>query len=419
MNTNQPHPFNCLNTRNTHQYTQADLNNLCADLKTRMKQLDELIARNTTNNSRIDNLPDDVKAELEVRSTKITELTGQIEEIQQKMIDGVNNRSLDAETTANVLIRNKTILDQANAIMNARGKFRFEDVNARNIVTLEGIGGQAAQFAQNDLSRTVERPLNLLDVIAFIPVNGEYVPLFRESAYEIMADVVEESKQKPESNLEFGIFDLKTGTIAHWIKVSKQLIADMPTLAAYIEGRLAYGVRLKLEYKIVNGDTNKKAARSFIGLLEDKQSLTITAEKTDTNIDVFSRAKAKACASGILPEAYVLNPEDWGTTERIKGSDGHYLFGAPGSAVQPVVWGLPVILSGAVPVGKYWCGNLTLGVAAYTREDVSVELSTEDSDNFTKNLCTILAEMRAASGVVLPDACVSGDLPNTSSPKGP
>ena len=414
MNIKHIHPFSVLNTRNTHQYTQSELNNLCADLKTRMKQLDELIARNTANSSRVENLPDDVKAELESRSQEITKLTGQIEEIQQKMIDGVNNRSLDVETTANILIRNKNILDQATAIKNSRGKFQFKDVKARNIVTLAGIGGQAAQFANNDISaRNVERPLNLLDMVSFLPVEGEYVPLFRESAYTIMADVVEEAQEKPESDLEFGIVDLKTGTIAHWIKVSIQLLNDMPALAAYMEGRLAYGVRLKLEYKIINGDTKKTGARSFIGLLESNQSLSVTNEKGDTNIDVFSRAKATACASGILPEAIVLNPEDWGKTERIKGSDGHYLFGAPGSAVQPVVWGLPVVLSGAMPVGKYWCGNITIGVSAHMLEDVTVELSTEDGDNFTKNLCTIRAEARAACGVALPDACVAGDLPKT------
>lgn len=398
---------------NEDAYEQA-----CKELKTRMAKLDELTARYNDGLKKIENLPDNIKQELESRAKDIKDQAAEIEELQQKLVDGVHSRSANPDTVAAVLIRNKDIVDQAQTIQRAKGKFQFDDLKARNVVTLAGIGGKDAQLAQNDLARTVERPLNLLDLISFTPVTNEYVPLFRESAYDIMADLVEEGADKPESNLKFGVTDLKTGTIAHWIKVSIQLINDMPALAAYIEGRLAYGVRLKLEAKIVTGDTVKTGARSFVGLLEDGEHASITVQKEDTAIDVISRAKYKASAGGVLSEYILLNPEDWGSVERIKGADGHYIFGAPGAAVQPVLWGLPVILSAAIPVGKYWVGNITLGLAAYTREDVSVELSTEDGNNFTKNLCTIRAEMRAASGVAIPDACVAGDLPTVSSKTG-
>lgn len=412
----QQSPFIGLQTRdkaNAEDYTEA-----CKELKTRMTKLDDLVTRYNDGLKKIENLPDNVKQELETRAKAVQDLTAEIEELQQKLVDGVHSRGANPDTVAAVLIRNKTIVDQAQTIQRSKGKFQFEDLKARNVVTLAGIGGKDAQLAQNDLARTVERPLNLLDLISFTPVTNEFVPLFRESAYDIMADIVAEGEAKPESNLQFGVTDLKTGTIAHWIKVSIQLINDMPALAAYIEGRLAYGVRLKLEAKIVTGDGKASGARSFVGLLETGEHLSITAESTDTAIDVLSRAKYKASAAGVLSEYILLNPEAWGNIERIKGSDGHYIFGAPGAAVQPVLWGLPVILSAAIPVGKYWVGNITLGLAAYTREDVSVELSTEDGDNFTKNLCTVRAEMRAASGVAIPDACVAGDLPTQTTVSG-
>ena len=126
---------------------------------------------------------------------------------------------------------------------------------------------------------------------------------------------------------------------------------------------------------------------------------------------MISRAKYKAGSTGLLPEAVILNPEDWGKIERLKGEDGHYIFGSPGAAVQPVLWGLPVVLSAAMTLGKYWVGNISLGIAGFIREDVAVELSTEDKDNFRKNLGTLRAEMRACCGVQIPDACVAGDLP--------
>lgn len=69
-----------------------------------------------------------------------------------------------------------------------------------------------------------------------------------------------------------------------------------------------------------------------------------------------------------------------------------------------------------MPEGKYWVGNLALGFDGLIREDVNITVSTEDGNNITKNLVTILAEMRAAGAVVLPEACVAGDLPEVVAP---
>ncbi|EHU1962707.1 phage major capsid protein [Acinetobacter baumannii] len=407
-------PFNVLMARDASA-SLTQIEEMAKQLNARMTTLDSLITRYQDGLKKVEGIPDNIKEDLEARAKEVNKLAGELSELQQKLVDGVNERGIDPNSVASVLIRNKAILDQASSIQRSKGKFQFNDLNARNIVTLTGLGA-TAQFAANDLGRTVERALTLLDWISFTPVTAELVPLLRESAYEIMADLVPEGQTKPESNLTFGVVDLKVGTIAHWIKISIQLISDMPTLAAYIEGRLAYGVRLKLEAKIVVGDGVTSGARSFIGLIETNQFEVITPGADDTAIDVINRAKYKAASTGLLPEAIILNPEDWGAIERIKGTDGHYIFGSPGAAVQPVLWGLPVILSAAMTSGKYWVGNLTLGVSAFIREDVAVELSTEDGDNFVKNLCTVRAEMRACCGVAIPDACAGGDLPATATP---
>ncbi len=43
-------------------------------------------------------------------------------------------------------------------------------------------------------------------------------------------------------------------------------------------------------------------------------------------------------------------------------------------------------------------------------QDVDTQVSLEDGDNFIKNLATVRSEMRAAGGVIIPDANVAGDL---------
>lgn len=146
-----------------------------------------------------------------------------------KTFTSVNKSEQDS--VAAILIRNKDIADQAAAILKARGKFTIDGVQARNIVTLGSLPANT-QFSSGTVT-TATRALALLDLISFTPISEKMIPLFRESAYDIMADLVDEAAEKPESDIEFGVIDLAVGTIAHWIRVSNQLLSDMPTLASY------------------------------------------------------------------------------------------------------------------------------------------------------------------------------------------
>ena len=383
--------------------TPDDLTKLAQELKTRMASLDSLIAKHkdTLENGK---LPDELRKKLEDDSKVITDLSARFSEIEQKLVDQVRSGDANLNDVGSIFARNTEISKQAAAIRARKGRMQIEGIQARNIVTISGMG-PTATLAMLDVQRTQaqEQKLALLDLIVWMPITENLVPLLRESAYDIMADEVAEGAEKPESNITFGVEDITISVIAHWVRVTKQLLDDMPALASYIEGRLAYGVRLKLEAKVINGVTT-----SFSGLMKVGNSLVAVPQTLA--IDTINTAKYKVWGSGITPEAVLLNPVDWGNIEREKTDDGHYLFGTPGAMVQPVIWGLPVVLSSAMPAGKFWLGNLTLGVTGYVRQEVAVELSTEDRDNFVKNLVTIRAEMRAGFGVAIPDAMVTGNL---------
>lgn len=381
--------------------TPDDLTKLAQELKTRMASLDALIAKHkdTLENGK---LPDELRKKLEDDSKVITDLSARFSEIEQKLVEQVQHRQVDINTVGSVLARNTELRKQIDVIKARRGRVNIEGIQARNIVSISGIGTNAS-LATIDVQRTQEQKLALLDLITWMPVTSDLVPLLRESAYDIMADEVAEGDDKPESDLEFGVVDITISVVAHWIRITKQLLDDMPALASYIEGRLAYGVRLKLEAKVINGTTT-----SFDGLMKAGNSLVAIPEALA--IDTVNSAKYQVWGSGVMPEAVLLNPVDWGKIEREKTDDGHYIYGSPGAVVQPVLWGLPVILSAAQTEGKFWLGNLTLGVTGYVREEVMVEASTEDGDNFRKNLVTLRAEMRAGFGVAIPDAMVTGDL---------
>ena len=390
-----------------------DLDQLSTELQARLKKLDEMIEERQ---QRLTSMTAEEKTELEKRSKEIADMAASIDQLKTDLVNQAKTRNKEeSDNIASILIRNTESIEIAKTMLDKRQKntsVTFDGVKARNIVTLGSLGANY-QYAQTDLNRVPFQPLTIVDLITWAPLTNDIVTLLRETAWDLMADIVAEGAEKPESNLEFGPLVLNVGVIAHWIKVSNQVLADMPMLASYIESRLAYGIRYKLEYFVVNGHIPASGQpKNFSGLMEAGNYDTVVAEVGDTPLDVLNKAKYKAALSFVQPECFVLNPQDWGDIERIKGSDGHYIIGVPtGTGIQAFLWGLPVRFSPVQAIGKFWCGNLSIGFDGYIREDIDTQVSLEDGDNFRKNLATVRSEMRAAGGVIIPDANVAGNLP--------
>src|SRR5262249_1839292 len=89
----------------------------------------------------------------------------------------------------------------------------------------------------------------------------------------------------------------------------------------------------------------------------------------------------------------VLHPSDLTEMRLLKDDNGEYIMGPPGDAVAPRLFGLPVVATKAMTAGNFLVGNFQQATL-YDRMEANVAVSTEDSDNFRKNLVTLLAEER-------------------------
>ena len=84
------------------------------------------------------------------------------------------------------------------------------------------------------------------------------------------------------------------------------------------------------------------------------------------------------------------------------------MIGNPQGALAPTLWSLPIVATQAISQGNFLTGAFRLGAQIFDRWDARVEVSTEDDQNFRKNLVTILAEERLALAVYRPEAFVKG-----------
>jgi HK97 family phage major capsid protein len=260
------------------------------------------------------------------------------------------------------------------------------------------------------------RRLTIRDLLNVVPTSSNAIQYVRETGYTNNADVVAENPTglKPESNLTFEADQAAVTTIAHWIHASRQVLADIPTLRGYIDGRLRYGLKLKEETQLLKGSG---VGLNIDGLYTQARAYAnpgVTVQN-ETRIDRLRLAllQAEAWADGI-----VISPLDWAAIELQKTDDNAYLFANPRGITTPALWGRNVVPTQSMGGGEFLVGAFGGGIAAelHDREDVNVMVATQDDRDFVKNMVKILMEERLALTVYRPEAFVKGTMTDLDTP---
>lgn len=260
------------------------------------------------------------------------------------------------------------------------------------------------------------RALRLMDVVPMGTTNSNQVHYTREASWTNAAAETAEAAQKPEATLTFEGVDTPVRTIAHFLKVSKQVLDDAPALQSYIDRRLRHGVNNRLEAQIVAGNGTSP---NISGMATTGNHTDLTVVTADNAFDALNRAKYQVIAADYTPDVVLMNPADWGALERTKtgiSGDASYLAGGDAAisylanGIQPLLWGLPVIMSNNVTSGKFFTLS-TDAIMFWQRQGTVVEIFDQNEDDVEKNLLTIRAEMRGAFTVFRPAALIYGDVP--------
>lgn len=235
--------------------------------------------------------------------------------------------------------------------------------------------------------------------------NIEYV---KETGFTNNASPVTETTAKPYSELTFNMANAPVRTIAHLFKASRQILDDAVGLQSYIDGRARYGLQFKEETQLLKGDGT---GQNILGVQPQATAFAPAFVPQDaTPIDRLRLAILQVVLAEYPATGFVLNPVDWAGIELTKDNEGRYIIANPQGAIQPTLWNLPVVETQAQTLGTFLTGAFSMAAQIFDRMEIEVLLSTENVDDFEKNMVSIRAEERLGLAVYRPEAFVTGTV---------
>lgn len=363
------------------------------------------------------NLSNEASKKVDELMLSMTPLQSQIREIEQAMAErSQQSQASNAKMSLVDFARNNEDFKSQVSNMVGRGYNGTAKLDINNAVT--SIGDKDANLVGTQrvagIISPAQQKLTIRDLLQWGQTASNAIEFARETGFTNSADFVKEnpSVSKPKSEITFELDTAKVQTLAHWIPASKQVLDDINILTSYLGNRLMYGLKQKEEQALLFGDGTGVTIEG-ISTQASEFSNTVFGELLDTNsteIDKLRVALLQAEVSGYSADALVLNLVDWAKIELTKDKNNNYLFGNPHGITTPAIWGRPVVSTNSITKGDFLVGAFGLGAMGWDRELASVMVSTEDRDNFVKNMVTILVEERLGLTVFRPDAFVKGKL---------
>lgn len=351
----------------------------------------------------VDKLLTDLNTQRDLQNQLATQL-GEAEQMFARL--GNNGGQAPARNRAgDLVIANESMIEFSKNVSAGR---RLAIDMPRNALT---------SFAVNPVDGTTKvitnpnQRLTVRDLLAPGDTESNAVAYLRELLFTNSAAPVAENTTKPYSEITFEEVLSGVKTIAHLMKVAKQTLDDLPQLRSIINGRLLNGLKRVEDTQLLFGSG---AGNNLHGIYTQATAFANPSTKTtpSNSLDVMRLAMLQVTLAELSATGHVMHDIDWTDIELIKDANTKgYLFSNPFGTLEARLWGLPVAQTNqAGMLGNFLTGSFADAAQIFDREDANVVVSTENADDFEKNMVSIRAEERLALAVYRPQAFVKGSL---------
>lgn len=236
----------------------------------------------------------------------------------------------------------------------------------------------------------------LLDLVPIIPINQASDVYMEETTFTNNAVEKTEVAAAGEAALALAQRTVTIERLPVFLPVSDVQLEDEPGARAYIDARLPFMLRKRLESQMIAGDGVSPNIKGYFNV----SGIQSQAMGADPVFDAIFKAMTKIEVTGDAdPEAVAMHPNDWQNIRLQRTVDGIYILGNPDATADKRLFGLPVVTSTAVTENTALVGAFGGYSALRMRSGIEVKISDSHDDYFVKGIQAIRATMRVALSV--------------------
>ncbi len=311
----------------------------------------------------------------------------------QAFIDHIINSKLDIQAYQKSRNMGRVQLEVPMLVQKLPATMSTSNVDA---VGTDSIPFELADF-EFGLTRIARRQPFLMQLANTSPISTMYAQWAEQENPDGAATAVTQGSSKPQVDFDWIEKSQKVEKIAAYIKITKEMLADLPGVRNEIDTELQELVMLKADDDLwdANGTTpNIKGITQFA----TSYSAPVGLIDIDNNYDVLRAGVAQVVLQKFMPNYIVMHPTDVAALDMIKdGGTGAYVLPPFKAANGQAIAGVPIVENLGVDQGSFLVGDFTKW-RVRIREGFNIDMG-YDGNDFTKNLITILGEIRLVSYV--------------------
>lgn len=250
------------------------------------------------------------------------------------------------------------------------------------------------------ISQFPTRPIAVIDQIPQGTTNQIAVVYMEETTYTNAAVETAESGSYAQAAIQFTQRTATVRKIAVYVPITDELMEDAEQAESYVNNRLQFMVRQRLDSQIINGNGSGVNLQGIIGAANVQNQ----PRGTDSNADAIHKGITLVRSVGFAePTACIIHPTNWETVHLMKTSTGEYIYGAPWQDGPGTMWGLPVVPTTAIASGTSLVGAFRPHCEFTLKRDLMISVGYVN-DDFIKGQLSIRVDMRGALPIYRPSA---------------
>lgn len=279
------------------------------------------------------------------------------------------------------------------------------DIHLKTLMST-GAGWDPEEFRTGKVVEFATRPIQVADLIPQTETSQSAVQYMEETTFTNNAAEVNESTQStpgtyPESALALTEQSSLVRKIAVFLPMTDEQLEDEPQARGYVENRLPFMIRQRLDSQILVGNGTAPNLRGILNVV----GIQTQAKGADPTPDAVYKGIVKVETVGqAVANAVVFNPTDWQGVRLLRTADGLYIWGNPSDAGPERIWGLQVVRAQAETAGTAIVGDFQNFIELAVRRGIDVQVSNSHSTYFVEGKQALRADMRAALVVYRPAA---------------